>query len=181
MDVCDDVRPGVIEDLVATLEILEVFLEREVPALQHGAHGPVRNDHPLVDRVQEFLRAGGPGDGLYIKSKTGHLIRLRAGADTLRCVSKCYAVRGSLREVVSQAFLVRWLSTRIWTSGSLGRAGDDHRPYSYGAVEGRRPRSQLAADQVLLRRDQKRNGYTRWHAVALGFITRGGLRRGVFN
>ncbi|GAA3401709.1 hypothetical protein GCM10011577_37670 [Pseudarthrobacter polychromogenes] len=90
MDVREDVRAGVVQDFVAAFEALEVFLERQVPALQHGAHGAVGNDDAVVHGVQKLLRAGRAGNGLNIKHKTRHLNRLRVGAGTLRCVSVCY-------------------------------------------------------------------------------------------
>ena len=90
VDVRDDIRAGGVEDLVAALELLEVVLERQVPPLQHGAHRAVGDDDPVVHRIQQRLRADGTGDGINIKRKTRHLNRLRAGAETLRCVSVYY-------------------------------------------------------------------------------------------
>lgn len=90
MDVREDIRAGVVEDLVATLQPQEICLERQLPPLQHGSHGAIGNDHPVVHGVQEFLGANGAGHGLNIKRETGHLNRVRAGAGTLRCVSVYY-------------------------------------------------------------------------------------------
>ena len=90
VDVREDVRARVVEDLVAAFEPQEVFLERQFPALQHGAHRAIGNDDPVVHRVQELLGADGAGHGLNIKRKTRHLNRLRVGAGTLRCVSVYY-------------------------------------------------------------------------------------------
>ena len=42
-----DVRPGEVEDLVAALMAVEVA-EGDGAGLEHGAHGPVGHDHPLV-------------------------------------------------------------------------------------------------------------------------------------
>ncbi|MCY1230146.1 hypothetical protein D9M72_425470 [compost metagenome] len=90
MDVREDIRAGVIEDLVAALQPQEVLFKGQFPALQHGAHGPIGDDDPVVHGVQERLGANGTGNGLNIKRKTRHLNRLRVGAETLRCVSVCY-------------------------------------------------------------------------------------------
>ena len=90
MDVREDIRARGIEDLVAAFQPQEVVLERQFPPLQHGAHRPVGNDHPVVHRIQERLRADGTGDGVDIKRKTRHLNRLRAGPETVRCVSVYY-------------------------------------------------------------------------------------------
>ena len=42
----DDVGTGHVQDLVAALELIEV-LQRQVVALQHRSHGPVRDHHTL--------------------------------------------------------------------------------------------------------------------------------------
>ncbi len=52
MDVPDDVGAGVVEDLVAALEPGEV-VERQVGVLQHRAHGTVRDDDTLGERVEQ--------------------------------------------------------------------------------------------------------------------------------
>ena len=94
VDVGEDVRSRVVEDLVAAFEAQEVLFKGQVPTLQHGAHRAVGNDDPVVHSVQEFLRAGRAGHGLNIKRKTRHLNRLRVGAGTLRCVSVYYGGGG---------------------------------------------------------------------------------------
>jgi len=52
MDVLDDVGARVVEDLVAPLETGEV-VEGEISGLEHRAHGPVGDHHPLGESVQE--------------------------------------------------------------------------------------------------------------------------------
>jgi hypothetical protein len=81
VDVREDVRARVVEDLVAAFQPQEVVFERQLPPLQHGAHRPIGNDDPLVHCVQQRLGADGAGDGVDIKRKTRHLNRLRAGPE----------------------------------------------------------------------------------------------------
>ena len=52
VDRADDVGAGVVEDLVAALVALEV-VEREVVGLQHGAHGAVRDEDPLLQSLKQ--------------------------------------------------------------------------------------------------------------------------------
>ena len=55
MDVCEDIGAGVDEDLGAAFEPQSVLREREFPALQHGAHGAIGNDDPVVHGIEELL------------------------------------------------------------------------------------------------------------------------------
>ena len=66
VDVREDVRARVVEDLVAAFQAQEVLLEREFPALQHGSHRTVGDDDPVVHGIQELLRTDGAGDGVDI-------------------------------------------------------------------------------------------------------------------
>ena len=73
----DDVGAGDVEDLVAALEAGEV-VEDQVGCggLQHGAHGAVGDDDPLVEGVEE---AGVGRQLLHVGGFAGHPDRLPAG------------------------------------------------------------------------------------------------------
>ncbi|HET7527144.1 MAG TPA: hypothetical protein VFK10_14475, partial [Burkholderiaceae bacterium] len=52
MDLLDDVRPRLVEDLVAALEVIEV-VERQIRFLQLRAHRAVTHQYPLRQGVEQ--------------------------------------------------------------------------------------------------------------------------------
>ena len=52
VDLLDDVGTGLVEDLVATLEVVEV-VERQIGVLQLGAHRAVAHQYPLRQGVEQ--------------------------------------------------------------------------------------------------------------------------------
>ncbi|BCW08576.1 hypothetical protein NtRootA1_47140 [Arthrobacter sp. NtRootA1] len=90
MDVPDDIRARVVEDLIAAFQSLEIRVQAEFPALQHGAHGAIGNDDALVDRIQERLGADRAGDRIDVKGKTRHINRVRVRSDTVLRMSVYY-------------------------------------------------------------------------------------------
>ncbi|GFG55019.1 hypothetical protein MAGR_64600 [Mycolicibacterium agri] len=52
MNLLDDIGAGLVEDLVAALELIEV-VEGEIRRLQLGAHGAVTHQDPLRQSVEE--------------------------------------------------------------------------------------------------------------------------------
>jgi hypothetical protein len=80
VDAGDDVRAGVVQDLVAPLEPGEV-VEHEVAALagvlQHGAHRAVRHDDPLLEDVED---AAVEGQRSHVGDLAGHEIEVTARA-----------------------------------------------------------------------------------------------------
>jgi hypothetical protein len=53
VDRLDDIGPGVVEDLVAALKVVEV-VEREIGRLQLSAHGAVAHHDPLRQGVEQI-------------------------------------------------------------------------------------------------------------------------------
>ncbi len=54
MQLAYDVRPRTHQDFVAALAALEV-VQGEIPLLQVGADGPVEDDDPLAEEIQERM------------------------------------------------------------------------------------------------------------------------------
>src|SRR5690606_21676238 len=53
VDVGEHVGPGVVEDLVAALEALEVAVDTQVRGLQHGSHGAVADQYSPRHRLKK--------------------------------------------------------------------------------------------------------------------------------
>jgi len=83
MDCPDDVWASQVQDFVAALELLEV-LQRQIPALQHRAHGAIRDHDTLGECGSEISRPrrAEVSRRLSGTQAIGHLVRIVA-VDTL--------------------------------------------------------------------------------------------------
>lgn len=79
MDLRDDVRARVVEDFVAAFHALEIILKRQLVPLQHGAHGAVSNNDPLVHGIQQLLGTGLAKYRVNIKRKTRQSDKVTCG------------------------------------------------------------------------------------------------------
>ena len=70
VDLLDDVGAGLVEDLVAALEVVEV-VQRQIGFLQLSAHGPVAHQYPLRQGVEQVGVVGAVAGGSHINRVVG--------------------------------------------------------------------------------------------------------------
>ncbi|SKZ06038.1 Uncharacterised protein [Mycobacteroides abscessus subsp. abscessus] len=64
VDICENVGAGVVEDFVATLEVVEI-VERQIRGLQHGAHRPIADQYSTRHvREERRVEVGGGTGGV---------------------------------------------------------------------------------------------------------------------
>ena len=64
MNIAQNIRAGVIEDLIATLQAQKVLVEVQLDILQLGAHGAIADENATAHGREEWVISGNLGQSV---------------------------------------------------------------------------------------------------------------------